>query len=86
MNSHAHVILELPALKEVSISGISTCPLLPAARTFPVSPGVGIVSRPTIRRLIDVVSVLFSLHQLAAPLTLPVHRSGAALKSVSLKI
>ena len=67
MNSHAHVILELPAPKEVS-SGISTCPLLPAARIFYVRPGLGIVSRPPIRRRIDVVPVLFSLRRLAAPL------------------
>ena len=68
MNSHAHVILELPALQEVSISGISTCPLPPAARIFHVQPGLGIVSWPPIRRLIHVVPVLFSLHRLAAPL------------------
>ena len=67
MNSHAHVILELLAPKKVS-SGISTCPLLPAARIFHVRPGLGIVSWPPIRRRIDVVPVLFSLHRLAAPL------------------
>ena len=68
MNSHAHVILELPAPEEVSLIGISTCPPLSAARIFHVSPGVGIVSRPPIRRLSNVVPVLFSLHLLAAPL------------------
>ena len=35
---------------------------------FHVRPGLGIVSWPPIRRLIDVVPVLFSLHRLAAPL------------------
>ena len=35
---------------------------------FHVRPGLGIFSWPPIRRLIDVVPVLFSLHRLAAPL------------------
>ena len=66
MNSHAHVILELPAPKEVSM--IWDLNLSASFSSQHVSPGVGIVSRPPIRRLIDVVPVLFSLHRLAAPL------------------
>ncbi len=43
---------------------------------FHFSPGVCIVSRPQIRRLIDVVPVLFSLHLLSAPRALPVDFRG----------
>ena len=68
MNSHAHVILELPAPKEVSMIWDLNLSGSSPARIFHVSPGVGNVSRPPLRRLIDVLPLLFSLPRLAAPL------------------
>ena len=59
MNSHAHVILELPAPKEVSMIWDLNLSASFSSQAFShVAPGVGNVSRPPIRRLIDVVPVL----------------------------
>jgi hypothetical protein len=68
MSSHAHVILELPAPKEVSMIWDLNLSASFSSQDVHVAPGVANVSRPLIRRLIDVVPVLFCLHRLAAPL------------------
>ena len=85
MNSHAHVVLELPAPKEVSM--IWDLNLSASFSSQHVSPGVGIVSRPPIRRLIDVVPVrFFRFSSKASCATLPVHRCSRALNAVELKV
>ena len=87
MNSHAHVILELPAPKEVSMIWDLNLSASFTSQDFHVAPGVGNVSRPPIRRLIDVVPVRFFLFSSKASCaTLPVHRSSRALNAVELKV